>query len=83
MRASDSQRDAELILLEMVNGNKDGGDGRANTEYLLGVSYRWGSPEWLDMRKQLMAQIDSKASRTCRQRGLYKFLKNTGLEWLF
>ena len=58
-------------------------DVRANTEYLLGVSYRWGSPEWLEMRKQLMAQTDSKASRTRRQRGLYKFLKNTGLEWLF
>jgi putative cardiolipin synthase len=58
-------------------------DVRANTEYLLGVSYLWGSPEWLEMRKQLMAQKDSKASRTRNQRGLYKFLKNTGLQWLF
>jgi phosphatidylserine/phosphatidylglycerophosphate/cardiolipin synthase-like enzyme len=58
-------------------------DIRANTEYLLSVSYRWGSPEWLEMRKQLMAQSDGKASRTRNQRGLYKFLKNTGLEWFF
>jgi phosphatidylserine/phosphatidylglycerophosphate/cardiolipin synthase-like enzyme len=58
-------------------------DVRANTEYLLSVSYRWGSPEWLEMRKQLMAQSDGKASRTRNQRGLYKFLKNTGLEWFF
>ena len=58
-------------------------DVRANTDYLLGVSYRWGSPEWLEMRKQLMAQKDSKASRTRKQRGLYKFLKNTGLQWFF
>jgi putative cardiolipin synthase len=58
-------------------------DVRANTEYLLGVSYLWGSPEWLEMRKQLMAQKDSKASRTRNQRGLYKFLKSTGLQWLF
>lgn len=58
-------------------------DVRANTDYLLGVSYRWGSPEWLEMRKQLMAQKDSKAKRARKQRSLYKFLKNTGLEWLF
>jgi hypothetical protein len=58
-------------------------DVRANTDYLLSVSYRWGSPEWLDMRRQLMAQKDSKASRTRKQRRLYKFLKNTGLDWFF
>jgi phosphatidylserine/phosphatidylglycerophosphate/cardiolipin synthase-like enzyme len=58
-------------------------DVRANTEYLLSLSYRWGSPEWLEMRKQLMAQKDSKALKTRKQRGLYKFLKNTGLEWFF
>ena len=58
-------------------------DVRENTDYLVGVSYLWGSPEWLDMRKQLMAQKDSKASRTRKQRGLYKFLKNTGLQWFF
>jgi len=30
-----------------------------------------------------MAQKDGKASKVRKQRGLYKFLKNTGLEWFF
>lgn len=58
-------------------------DVRANTEFLLGKSYRWGSPEWLEMREQLMAQKDRKASTTRKQRGIYKTLKNTGLQWWF
>jgi phosphatidylserine/phosphatidylglycerophosphate/cardiolipin synthase-like enzyme len=58
-------------------------DVRANTKYLIGVSYKWGSPEWLEMRKQLMEQDDKKASTTRKQRGLYKTLKNTGLQWFF
>jgi len=58
-------------------------DVKANTDYLIGLSYPWGSPEWLEMRKQLMAQKDSKASTTRKQRGLYKTLKNTGLQWFF
>jgi phosphatidylserine/phosphatidylglycerophosphate/cardiolipin synthase-like enzyme len=58
-------------------------DVRANTDYLLSISYRWGSPEWLEMRKQIMAGDDSKASMTRKQRGLYKTLKNTGLQWVF
>ena len=45
-------------------------------------SYRWGSPEWLEMRKQLMAQDSSKASTTRKQRGLYKSLDATGLKKL-
>ena len=56
---------------------------RENTEYLIGLSYRWGSPEWLEMRKTMMGQDDSKASTTRKQRGLYKTLKNTGLQWIF
>ena len=58
-------------------------DIRANTDYLLDVSYRWGSPEWLEMRRQIMAQDDRKASTVRKQRGLYKTLKNTGLQWFF
>ncbi|WP_428355049.1 phospholipase D-like domain-containing protein [Methyloprofundus sp.] len=38
-------------------------------------SYRWGSPEWLEMRKQLMALDTSKASATRKQRGLFKTLR--------
>jgi len=58
-------------------------DVRKNTDYLLSLSYRWGSPEWLEMRKQLMAQKGRKASTTRKQRGIYKTLKNTGLQWWF
>jgi putative cardiolipin synthase len=58
-------------------------DMRENTDHLLGVSYRWGSPEWLEMRRQIMAQDDSKAAKVRKQRGNYKTLKNTGLQWFF
>jgi len=56
---------------------------RANTDYLISLSYRWGSSEWLDMRRRLMDQKDIKASMARKQRGLYKTLKNTGLQWFF
>jgi len=52
-------------------------------EGLKARSYLWGSPEWLEMRKQLMAQDSSKASTTRKQRGLYKSLDATGLKKLF
>ena len=58
-------------------------DMRENTRYLIGLSYRWGSPEWLEMRKRLMEQKGMKASMTRKQRGIYKTLKNTGLQWFF
>jgi phosphatidylserine/phosphatidylglycerophosphate/cardiolipin synthase-like enzyme len=58
-------------------------DLRENTAYLQSLSYRWGSPEWLKMRKKLMELKGRKASTTRKQRGNYKFLKNTGLQWYF
>jgi len=58
-------------------------DIRKNTELLMGLSYRWGSPEWLEMRKQLMQQKGMKASMTRNQRTVYKTLKATGLQWFF
>lgn len=58
-------------------------DIRENTDYLLSLSYRWGSPEWLEMRRQLMEMKGRKASTTRKQRGIYKTLKNTGLQWWF
>jgi len=58
-------------------------DIRKNTDYLIESSYRWGSPEWLEMRKRLMEQKGSKASMTRKQRGIYKTLKGTGLQWFF
>ena len=58
-------------------------DIRRNTAYLVSLSYRWGSPEWLEMRRQLMERKGTKASTTRKQRGLYKTLKKTGLQWWF
>ena len=56
---------------------------RENTDYLIDLSYRWGSPQWLEMRQRLMEQKGSKASTTRKQRTIYKTLKNTGLHWFF
>ncbi|WP_455374830.1 phospholipase D-like domain-containing protein [Kaarinaea lacus] len=46
-------------------------------------SYRWGTPEWLEMRKKVMEQKGMKASSTRKQRGIFKTLRSTGMEWLF
>lgn len=46
-------------------------------------SYRWGSPEWLDMRDKLMAQKGAKSRTTRYQRLLYKFARRSGLIWFF
>ena len=58
-------------------------DIRENTDYLLSLAYRWGSPEWLELRSQLMEMKGRKASTTRKQRTIYKTLKNTGLQWFF
>ncbi len=54
-----------------------------NTDYLISLSYRWGSPEWLEMRQRMREMKGMKASTVRNQRGIYKTLKNTGLMWLF
>ena len=56
---------------------------RQNTELLIELSYLWGSPEWLEMRKQLMQKKGLKASMARSQRTVYKTLKATGLQWFF
>jgi phosphatidylserine/phosphatidylglycerophosphate/cardiolipin synthase-like enzyme len=56
---------------------------RDNTDYLLNVSYRWGSPDWLELRKQIMEAKGMKARTTRQQRTIYKTLKKTGLHWFF
>ena len=50
-------------------------------DYLKARSYRWGSPEWLQMRSAVMNKSGMKAWGTRKQRFLYKLLKNTGLIW--
>jgi putative cardiolipin synthase len=47
------------------------------------LSYRWGSPEWLEMRRQLVELGGKKGYTVRHQRGIYKTIKNTGLMWLF
>ena len=54
-----------------------------NTDYLIGLSYRWGSPEWLEMRQRMLEMKGSQASKVKKQRGLYKTMKKTGLIWWF
>jgi phosphatidylserine/phosphatidylglycerophosphate/cardiolipin synthase-like enzyme len=52
-------------------------------EALKSISLRWGTPEWLEMRKKLIESGSFKGYTTGTQRGRYKFLKSTGLIWLF
>ncbi len=54
-----------------------------NTDYLISLSYRWGSPKWLEMRQRLRKKKGSKAFLINNQRSVYKLLKGTGLIWLF
>lgn len=58
-------------------------DIRENTQYLIGLSYRWGSPDWLEMRRRLMDMKGAKARTTRYQRSIYKILRKTGLIWSF
>ena len=54
-----------------------------NTDYLISLSYRWGSPEWLEMRQRMRESDGSKASAVRKQRGLYRTLEKSGLIWWF
>jgi phosphatidylserine/phosphatidylglycerophosphate/cardiolipin synthase-like enzyme len=59
------------------------GDLNRVFEQLKAISLRWGSEDWLEMRRRLIAQGGFKGYTTATQRGRYKFLKGTGLIWLF
>ena len=52
-------------------------------DYLVAMSYRWGSPEWLEMRAKTIDARGMKGWSTKHQRKVYKTLKATGLHWLF
>ena len=52
-------------------------------DYLVDMSYRWGSPEWLELRNKTIEAKGMKGWSTKHQRKLYKTLKATGLHWLF
>ena len=52
-------------------------------DYLVGTAYRWGSPEWLELRRKTIDAKGMKGWSTKHQRKVYKTLKATGLHWLF
>jgi putative cardiolipin synthase len=49
-------------------------------ELLKSRSYRWGSPEWLEMRQRLFQERGLRANMASSQRGIYKVLRGTGLD---
>lgn len=51
-------------------------------EDLKADSYRWGTPEWLEMRRQVMATGGIKGWTTRHQRFIFKFMRATGVDWL-
>jgi cardiolipin synthase C len=52
-------------------------------ELLKSESYLWGSPEWLQMRQQVMERGGVKGAAVRRQRNIFRVLRNTGLEYQF
>ena len=51
-------------------------------EDLKADSYRWGSPEWLEMRRQVIDKGGIKGWSTRNQRSIFKFMRATGIDWL-
>ena len=49
-------------------------------EQLKSVSLRWGSPEWLEMRRNTMESDSKKAGAARKQRGTYKTIENLHLK---
>ena len=45
-------------------------------------AYRWGTPEWLEMRKQVINLGGMKGWSTRHQRSIFKFMRATGIDWL-
>lgn len=52
-------------------------------EALKSQSYRWGTPEWLQMRAAVREKGGMKGVTSKRQRSLFKNLRQTGLHWQF
>ena len=49
---------------------------------LIADSYRWGSPEWLEMRQKVRDKGGIKGQSTSSQRSIFKTLRATGADWL-
>ena len=65
-----------------VRGERILGEMRDIFEELKASSYRWGSPEWLQMRRETMDIGGLKGWTARHQRFIYRFLRATGLYWL-
>lgn len=52
-------------------------------ELLKSTSLRWGTPEWLEMRRKTMESDSKKAGPARKQRGTYKTIRALGIEYLF
>ena len=57
-------------------------DVNASFDRLVEGSYRWGSPEWLQLRQQVMDLKGQKGRSTRKQRSWYQFFKKSGIIWL-
>lgn len=55
----------------------------AEFDQLKAQSYRWGSPEWLEMRAKVRALGDLKGRSARKQRTTFTRLRTTGLHWQF
>jgi len=55
----------------------------ADFERFKAISYRWGTPEWLEMRRALYEARGMKATTARGQRMIFKALKATGLDKQF
>jgi phosphatidylserine/phosphatidylglycerophosphate/cardiolipin synthase-like enzyme len=55
----------------------------ADFELLKSESYRWGSPQWLEMRRRIKEERGVKASAVRHQRRIFRVLRKTGLEYQF
>jgi phosphatidylserine/phosphatidylglycerophosphate/cardiolipin synthase-like enzyme len=52
-------------------------------ELLKSEAYKWGSPEWLELRRQLMELDGMKGLSVRNQRRVFRTLRATGLEYQF
>lgn len=57
-------------------------DLHASFDQLVAISYRWGSPEWLQLRERVMEAGGIKGFSTRHQRLLFRFFQKTGIIWL-
>ena len=55
----------------------------AEFESLKAQSYRWGSPEWLELRAAVRELPGLKGRAARKQRSTFARLRNTGLHWQF